>query len=96
MVKNRVKMEKHYNVGISHPRWIGGKPKCLDCGRQLSHYSSKRCKLCANKFRGSPNKGKTGKMAPNFKTGESLKQHYCKDCKIEIWWGSIRCHSRWG
>lgn len=34
--------EKHWN-------WKGGYPKCLDCGKQLYRYASKRCKKCDGK-----------------------------------------------
>lgn len=27
----------------NHPNWKGGKPKCLDCGKELSNYNNKRC-----------------------------------------------------
>ena len=32
-----------------HPRWKGGKPKCVDCGKLLSEYKCVRCKSCAIK-----------------------------------------------
>ena len=31
-------------------RWNGGKPKCLDCNKELSHYVGKRCNECFRKF----------------------------------------------
>src|SRR6266487_540488 len=31
------------------PNWKGGKPKCLDCQKEVS-YTSKRCKSCAAKL----------------------------------------------
>ena len=27
----------------NHPMWKGGKPKCLDCGKELSNYNNKKC-----------------------------------------------------
>lgn len=39
------------NVGINHPRFNGGHPKCIDCGKQLRTYCAKRCKSCAGKLR---------------------------------------------
>ena len=35
--------------GPAHPFWKGGKPKCKDCGKKLSHYESTRCVQCASK-----------------------------------------------
>ncbi len=47
---------KQYNAtrnqsGSRNPHWAGGKPKCLDCKKELSHYNSKRCRKCSNKRR---------------------------------------------
>ena len=65
---------------------------CKDCGKKLNRLAyfchTKRCKSCANKFR--PN---------HLIHGESLKKHYCIDCKeteicYENWRiGSKRCRS---
>lgn len=44
--------------GKNHPRWSGGRPKCLDCGEQLAHYQSKRCESCMgdnNRMENNPN-----------------------------------------
>ncbi len=30
-------------TGSKNPRWSGGKPKCLDCGKQLAAYTAKYC-----------------------------------------------------
>lgn len=37
--------------GIKNPRWKGGKPKCLDCKKQLGNYGLKRCNSCGQKNR---------------------------------------------
>jgi len=45
----------------NHPSWKGGKPKCIDCGKEIN-YRSKRCHLCENnrrKGKNSPRYGKT-------------------------------------
>lgn len=48
------------------PHWKGGKPKCLDCGKQLSSYKSKRCNHC----------NKVGNKNPMFnKAGFKNKNH---------------------
>lgn len=46
----------------NHNKFKGGLPKCLDCGKQLAHYKSKRCKKCAN----------CGKLNPRFGIKESI------------------------
>lgn len=30
----------------NHPRWKGGKPKCINCGKVLSAYKNKQCRIC--------------------------------------------------
>lgn len=37
--------------GKNHPRWKGGLPKCIDCGKALSNYTyrNNRCKSCSQK-----------------------------------------------
>ena len=39
---------RNYNVKEKHPLWKGGKPKCIICDTQLTAYSAKYCKKCAN------------------------------------------------
>lgn len=36
-----------YRTGELSPTWKGGKPKCIDCKKQLARYDAKRCKSCA-------------------------------------------------
>lgn len=36
--------------GEKNGRWKGGKPKCIDCGKQLTHYYRLRCRKCHYKF----------------------------------------------
>jgi 5-methylcytosine-specific restriction endonuclease McrA len=36
-------------LGEKHPNWKGGKPNCLDCNKQLSGYTQKRCISCFHK-----------------------------------------------
>ncbi len=49
--------EKHY-------RWKGGKPKCLDCGKEID-YKAKRCSLCS----------KLGKKNANWRGGKSFEPY---------------------
>lgn len=39
----------------NHPRWNGGKPNCIDCGKTLSTYKAKRCISCYNKYNSKEN-----------------------------------------
>ncbi|KKL47029.1 hypothetical protein LCGC14_2339640, partial [marine sediment metagenome] len=39
-------------IGENHPAWKGGKPKCIDCGKQLTNQNTKRCILCHNVYKG--------------------------------------------
>lgn len=61
---------------------------CIDCGKELGDYRSKRCKSCSNK----------GKNNPSFTKGGYLKKYYCIDCGKEIginsgFYGKSRCKS---
>lgn len=41
---------KGYMSGENNCNWNGGKPKCIDCGKELSSYNAKRCPECYYKF----------------------------------------------
>jgi len=43
-MNNSIKTQ--FKSGKAHPRWKGGKGKCLDCGVVLNKYSAKRCLTC--------------------------------------------------
>lgn len=63
-----------YNVhrfGQDSPRWLGGKPNCLDCGKRLSTYSCKRCTKCSKIGKNNPMYGRSrfGTKNPNWKGG---------------------------
>lgn len=36
-----------FRTGNKSSTWKGGKPKCLDCNKQLIRYNAKRCKSCS-------------------------------------------------
>ncbi len=40
------KGKKGFLAGNRSPHWKGGKPKCLDCGKQLTTYRQKAAQLC--------------------------------------------------
>lgn len=48
--KIKLKLKQNNNIvvlkGELNPRWSGGRPKCLNCGKTLC-YGNKRCKKCA-------------------------------------------------
>lgn len=72
-----------------HPMWKGGKPKCIDCGKELSTYNVKRCPKCYHETQRKPfpkficlqcgkefddkNFNKERKFCSNKCYGESLK-----------------------
>ncbi len=39
-------IEYHVIAGKKNWNWKGGKPNCLDCGKQLVNYQAKRCQKC--------------------------------------------------
>jgi hypothetical protein len=64
---------KHKLGIITVCNYKGGLPKCIDCGKELTYYTYKRCSNCWHKFAigiNSPNYGKpsplTGKNNPRF------------------------------
>jgi len=53
--------------GRKHPNYKNGLPKCIDCGKQLNRYGSKRCRSCYAKSR----KGKNSHFWKGGITSES-------------------------
>jgi hypothetical protein len=41
--------------GENHHFWKGGLPKCVDCGKELSAYTVKRCDKCKGSLENNPN-----------------------------------------
>jgi len=84
--------------GKDNPNWKGGKPFCLNCGKQLMNYDSKLCIICFPKSRKNKPRGgklRIGKNAPSYKHGKSITPNYCKKCKKEISWTAQRCYDCW-
>ena len=98
--------------GINNPNYKDGytiiQHYCIDCGTEITCQAI-RCKSCAHKGikhpeqsklmigSANPQFGKKGKLAPNFKHGETLKKHFC-ECGNEICYynftnGTGRCRS---
>lgn len=38
--------KKLFSDKTKHPRWKGGKPKCIGCGERLKYYYNRRCWKC--------------------------------------------------
>ena len=53
--KNQLKNKEN------HPNWKGGKPKCLDCNKEVSSRKHKRCFECSLKHRAGSENGMFGK-----------------------------------
>lgn len=92
---NLGKLNPRYNIqlfGENNAYWKGGKPKCLDCNKQLIDYRAKRCEICCSKNRKNKPRGgrsRFGEQAPYYKDGRSLKDKFCIDCNIKL--SSYRC-----
>ena len=63
--------------GEDHSNWQGGKPKCVDCGKELSAYHCMRCVDCAH--RGDLNSmhgvHRFGEASPNYIHGLSQESY---------------------
>ena len=71
-------------VGEKHPRWNGGKSKCLDCDKLVSSYQAKRCRSCMDKIN-------VGKNHPNWKGGYEYKLH-CNRQRLAMKKGAVGSH----
>jgi len=73
-----------FKSGAESRVWKGGKSKCVDCKKTLSHYDRIRCQKCY----GILLKKKVGKLAPRWQGGRPK----CIDCgKIVVSYKAIRC-----
>ncbi len=64
---------KGYKSGSENNKWNGGKPKCIDCGKQLVNYNSKRCNECYRKY----NRGKNHQSWKGGITGLYEQIRHC-------------------
>lgn len=81
---------KHRPKGNKHHNWSGGVNSCMDCGKKLTDYISKRCRKCFSLFL---KKIRIGKKNPAYKTGFYSRNKKCIDCKRHCSSGAIRCKS---
>lgn len=88
--KRQIKAHKGKFIGKNHPGWKGGKNKCLDCGKELSGRTVKRCKKCFGKseeFRNKISKAHKGKKLSEEHKRNIGKAH--KGGKHWAWKGGI-------
>lgn len=77
------KCNDKYRTGNKSQNWKNGKPKCVNCGKQLLHYGNLRCIKCYRKHN-------SGKNRPNWKS----KRPKCIDCGKELVNNNIlRCNA---
>jgi hypothetical protein len=86
----KYKTQKLHYKGKNNPNYKKGLPKCIDCGKLLKSYKSKRCNKCYEK----------GKNNGNYKDGRCSKKYYCKEsncnnqvCLQTALYGGGRCRS---
>lgn len=64
-----------HRTGKENPNWGGGKPHCIDCGKELVLRTAKRCRECFEKTQkgeGHPFYGLKGENNPLWKGGRSM------------------------
>lgn len=92
----------HNHKGSKNPNWKGGKPKCINCGKEISR-PSKKCRQCASKDRRGKrswaykNRGKRhplygirGEKYHAWEGGKASPKK-CIDCGKKIKYSSKRC-----
>lgn len=77
---------KYNEKGANHPSWKGGRPKCVDCGKQLRAYNAERCKACVCK----------GEKAYNWKGGVRTEQERIRSSpEYRSWQRSVFERDNW-
>lgn len=75
--------------GERHPNWKGGKPKCVDCGKQLDTYGRKRCKKCYHVFAIKEN-------SANWRGGVTDENSEKRKClEYKIWRNEVYKKDNW-
>jgi 5-methylcytosine-specific restriction endonuclease McrA len=84
-ISENIRDKNHWSFGIQRaygkdaPRWKGGKPHCIDCGKQLKYYGSLRCHHCNDIYEKRKNN-------PNWKEGiTSLNTQIRASKQYEQW-----------
>jgi len=76
-------------TGKNNPSFKGGKPKCIDCGKQLVKYKAKRCLSCANRIKNKGRKRCFRKLPKCINCNKQLSKYKsirCGSCsKINFW-----------
>lgn len=75
--------------GEKHPQWKGGKPSCVDCGKELSNYSNKKC---------SEHKGMTKENNPRWIKDRSQIKLGCRnlhDPLTKQWRKEVKNRDNW-
>ena len=67
-------MKNTFKTGVRKYRELN---YCIDCGKELKNYKSKRCQSCYLKTI-------KGKNHPNFKQGKTLIEYFCIICNKKI------------
>lgn len=78
---------KRNQKGKNNSNWKGGKPKCINCGKELSGYGAKRCRKCYLERLKNPRNNS------NYIDNRTNKKYFCIDCGKKISYGAKRCHS---
>jgi hypothetical protein len=60
-------------LGDRHPNWKGGKPLCVDCGKQVQLHKASRCRVCNVEFQ-------KGQNHPSYRVGLPK----CEECGQEL------------
>lgn len=71
--KHRIGILSPPDKGKDNPNWKGGKPKCSDCGIEVSNYGIEKCIKCSNKGKNNPMFGKTNEESPLY--GKTRPEH---------------------
>ena len=78
-----------HRAGKDNPNWRGGKPHCIECGRELVSRSAIRCKECSHNFQKGENHplyGIKGEDNPSWTGGRLITwiRHSAKRKEMEF------------
>lgn len=86
MIGRKASEETKKKMSIAHKgeksyMWKGGLPKCIDCGKELKSYLSKRCVKCEGRLH-------SGKNSPSWKGGVTKIDKLCRNMPEYKQWRS--------